>query len=79
MGGMFRTPRIPGPSPAQLEAQERQNRLAQEQEAQLARQEAERAASDRARRGRAAGRFSLLNDDVGITGDERAVKQTLGG
>lgn len=79
MAALFSTPKIPGPSAAQLDAQERQARLAATEEARLQKMEREEAASAAARRGRMAGRLSLLADDVGVTQDERAPKQTLGG
>lgn len=79
MGGVFSSPKIPGPSPAQLQAQETQARLAAAEEARLkSATEAEEAAR-RARAARAGGRSLLLTDDVGITEDERAPKRTLGG
>jgi hypothetical protein len=79
MGGVFSSPKIPGPSAAQLQAQETQARLAAAEEArQKTAQDAEEAAR-RARAARAGGRSLLLTDDVGITENERAPQRTLGG
>lgn len=58
-----------GPSAAQIQAQQSQDRLARIQEQQLAQQETERMASMRARAGRMGGRSLLMLDDTGFFKD----------
>lgn len=79
MGGMFSSPKTAQPSAAQVEAQETQARLAAAEEARLKQAEQAEAASRRARAALAGGRSLLLNSDTGISEEDRAPKQTLGG
>ena len=71
--------KTPGPSAAQLQAQDTQARLAAEQERQLKQQETERLASMRARAGRMGGRSLLMMDDTGFFSDqETGLQRRLG-
>lgn len=81
MGALFRTPSIPGPSEAQVQAQEAQARLAAAEEKRLAEAEAKRTAARDASRRRLGGRSLLMIDDVGVLESERApgLQQKLGG
>jgi len=68
-----------GPSDAQIQAQQTQERLARQQEAQLQQQETERLASIRARAGRMGGRSLLMMDETGFFTDrETGLQKRLG-
>jgi len=70
--------KAPGPSMAQLQAQETQARLAAQQEQALAQSEAERQASIRARAGRMGGRSLLMMDETGFFTGANGLQGRLG-
>lgn len=79
MGGLFKTPKAPGPTPAQQQALADQSAAVKREEERLAAEDEAQKAARRARTGRNAGRALLLDDELGVPNAGAApLTKTLG-